>query len=210
MFKFLYITSIFLFFVQCSTIDVGISQFHKEIKSMKKIAVVPFEMDKVNYGKEFSEEFALQLLKNVKIELIERDQKDLNKIMEEFKIRTSGIIDESSAAQMGKILGVDAIVIGKGTPLKLDKKNTDKTIDTALIKIIKVETGSILVTARKSSGIEWDTSSILKYGLGFGYIWTKEDILLDNSNIYKITRRIVDKIDTNLDNILGKPEEPSK
>jgi tetratricopeptide (TPR) repeat protein len=50
----------------------------------------------------------------------------LNKVLDEHKLSTTGIIDENSAKQLGKILGVDAIASGTisdlGNSIKLNSR----------------------------------------------------------------------------------------
>jgi len=66
-------------------------------------------------GRYISEELTTRLYLTGKFEVIER--KLLDKIIEEQKISMSGMIDESSAVELGRVLGVDAIASGTITDL---------------------------------------------------------------------------------------------
>jgi curli biogenesis system outer membrane secretion channel CsgG len=82
-------------------------------------------------------------------EVIEREQ--LEKIMREQRLSLSGAIDESSAAEVGKLLGLDVMIMGSVNYTHNDKYSTSsgsrclKRTVTAIgtIKIISVETGKI-------------------------------------------------------------------
>lgn len=94
-------------------------------------------------------------------EVIERDQ--LEKIMKEQKLSLSGALDESSAAEVGRVLGLDVIIIGNSTYAHNDEwSNTDlsgrclKRIVTAkgTMKIISVETAQVVGTESSSAGFK--------------------------------------------------------
>src|SRR5437879_2049233 len=80
----------------------------------RRIGVVDFE-NKTTYGANrlgtsASDILITELVKSGKFIVVERDK--LNKIMEEQKLGMSGAIDPNTAAKMGKILGLNAIVTG--------------------------------------------------------------------------------------------------
>ena len=103
--------------------DVAVTGDKQLLKSMKKIAVMNFEINNRSDPKEqeFSDIIAHQFLKNTNFNVIERDKLVISKVIGEQSLSRSGIIDETTAAQMGKILGVHAIVIGKGEQMVIDK-----------------------------------------------------------------------------------------
>lgn len=118
-----------------------------------KIAVIEFQSlnedaRKDNLGKIVSEVLTTSLVNSESFKIIEREQ--LQKVTKEFELSQTGIIDTSSAKQIGKVLGADAIVTGSvikiGKNLRLDAR------------IIDVTTG-IILTAEKSEG-ETDLKSI--------------------------------------------------
>ena len=111
-----------------------------------KIGIIEFqslneEAKKDNLGKIVSEMLTTSFVNSESFKIIEREQ--LKKVIKEFQLSQSGIIDTSYAKQIGKITGADAIVTGSvikiGNDLRLDAR------------IIDVESG-IILTAEKSEG----------------------------------------------------------
>jgi len=111
-----------------------------------KIGIIEFqslndEAKKDNLGKIVSEMLTTSFVNSESFKIIEREQ--LQKVVQEFQLSQSGIIDTSYAKQIGKITGADAIVIGSVT-----KIGGDLRLDA---RIIDVESG-IILTAEKSEG----------------------------------------------------------
>lgn len=95
-------------------------------------------------------------------DLIERGR--LDQVMQEQKLTVSGAVDESTAAQIGKLLGVDAIIVGSISYTSKDetdqRNETDsktkktytvyglrRTVNTEVrMKIVSVETAQVLGT----------------------------------------------------------------
>ncbi|MCK4359214.1 MAG: hypothetical protein KAW92_10835 [Candidatus Cloacimonetes bacterium] len=114
-----------------------------------KIAVIEFsdlEGNVTQFGKYLAEELITRLFRTKKFEVVERQL--LNKIISEQKLSITGMIDENSAKELGRILGVDAIVSGTitdlGTSLKVNARiistETGKVFGVAGTKIVKDET----------------------------------------------------------------------
>ena len=76
------------------------------------------------------------------IEVVERQQ--LDQVIDELKLSQTGLIDEDSIKEVGKILGVDAIIVGSITDLgsKLD-------LD---MRLIETETGLLIKQHYRESG----------------------------------------------------------
>ena len=111
-----------------------------------KIGIIEFqslneEAKKDNLGKIVSEMLTTSFVNSESFKIIEREQ--LQKVVQEFQLSQSGIIDTSYAKQIGKIAGADAIVTGSVT-----KIGNDLRLDA---RIIDVESG-IILTAEKSEG----------------------------------------------------------
>jgi len=113
-----------------------------------KIAVLDFEligdkMETASLGAIISEWFITGIVKSGRFDVVERAM--LQKILTEQKLGTSGVIDEQSAAALGKVLGVKAII--SGSLLKLED-----AIDINA-RVISVESGSIIAAENvRSSG----------------------------------------------------------
>ncbi|HMV44571.1 MAG TPA: CsgG/HfaB family protein [Leptospiraceae bacterium] len=198
--------SVLFLLVQCSTIDVAVTGNKQVLKNVKKIAVINFEMsNRDSREQEYADILGHQFLKSTHFNVIERDKLVISKVIGEQTLSRSGIIDESTAAQMGKILGVDAIVIAKGEPLMIDNKNVDYSLNTFNIKVINVETGNIFVNAIKEPGIAWTPLTRIKYILGLGLIWNKQDMLLETSKINFLAETAVKNIQSEIDSLNQKP-----
>lgn len=92
--------------------------------AIKRIAIMPFEnkSGKGQYGainETITDEIISALLNNPAavefVEIITRDQ--LQQVMNEQNLGSSGIINESTAMQVGKILGVSEIIVGQITQI---------------------------------------------------------------------------------------------
>lgn len=89
-----------------------------------------------------AEYFTMQLTQSVtnsgRFSLIERE--NLQQIMAEMKLQLSGVVEESSASEVGKILGAKLLLFGK---LYQDAERYN-----LFIKLVRVETGEILAVTK--------------------------------------------------------------
>ncbi len=127
-------------------IDDGLNQMVSQISesmpssSKQKIAIIEFsDLDGkvIELGKFLSEELITKLFMTKKFNVVERQL--LNKILQEHQINMSGIVDENTIKELGKILGVDAICTGTITDLGEKVKLNGRLIST--------ETGSVFSVA---------------------------------------------------------------
>jgi TolB-like protein len=101
------------------------------VKQKTTIAVMEFtdlQGNTTDFGRFLAEELITRLIETEKFRIIERQL--LNKIITEQKLSLTGIIDPASAKQLGKILGVDAIVAGTVTNLSQSLKVNARLIST--------------------------------------------------------------------------------
>jgi TolB-like protein len=103
-----------------------------------KIAVLDFQLQGEGFetddmGSIVAEWFITALVRSGRFDVVERGM--LNKILEEQKLGMTGVVDESTATKIGKLLGVQAII--SGAVLKL------KNVLQINARIIDVETASI-------------------------------------------------------------------
>ncbi len=161
-----------------SNLETGVAEVGEKIsKSMltegkKKIAVIEFSdlNDNVNnLGRFLAEELINELMNHRKekgYEIVERRQ--LNKVLKQLKLSSSGLLDPKSMKEVGKILNVDAIVTGSLTDLGNDIKvnariisvESAKIISTASTKIPKVGSVATLMSQNScKSQIDSDSSS---------------------------------------------------
>lgn len=117
-----------------------ISSVSKNLKN-KKVAVLPLPYHDGRESKGstiVSERLITKIVEQKKLEVIERSL--LEKVFKELKLQTSGGIDEESAKQIGKVLGVEAIV--SGTLIDLGEEEVEINA-----RLIQAETGKILVAS---------------------------------------------------------------
>ena len=104
--------------------------------SINKIAIMDFISIQCSpeYGSYISDEITLQLFLKEKFQIIERDQLDY--VINEQKLGSSGLIDDASIISIGNILSADAVIIGDVTTFN----------DAILIKtkVVSTITGEIL------------------------------------------------------------------
>lgn len=92
---------------------------------VKEIAIVDFEGPSRS-GNQIATLIQSNLLTTQHFEILERDK--LRRVLEEQNMSMAGIVDESTAAEVGKLLGVDALIFGEVATYEVepDKKLTRK------------------------------------------------------------------------------------
>ncbi|WP_244932625.1 CsgG/HfaB family protein [Leptospira yanagawae] len=181
----------------CRTMDAAI-QYPDGGKSnlgITKVAVLVFDIEEAKWGDEFTDAVSLQIAKSLPFKVIEREQ--LSKVVNEQSFSKTGIIDTQTAVRLGKVLGVDALVFGRGSSLKkFDEKGKliPNLVDTVSLKIVHIESGHVIVNARKKPGADWTFGRLIQYSLGLGLVWNREDILIATSEYDFVAESLVDTI----------------
>jgi curli biogenesis system outer membrane secretion channel CsgG len=88
--------------LSCSSIDVAVNKRVDVTKKMNKIAVFPFDVKNAQWGDEFSDSITHHLFKTGRVEVVEREA--LKKVIREQKLTMTGVVDDASAARIGKLL----------------------------------------------------------------------------------------------------------
>ncbi len=194
--RFLCVISILAMVTSCTSIDVAT---HKEIKlhkKMKKVAVFPFDVKGATWGDEFADAISHQFFKQTNIEVVEREA--IERILKEQQLSMTGLIDDKQAVKIGKMLGADVIILGRGHALRHYEKGRQvpNLIDTFSLKAIGVESGSLLCTVRKEPGRAWTWGYRAKYCCSLTLIWDSKDILVQSSRYDEIARQVVKRIIT--------------
>ena len=193
-----------------SNLESGVAEVGKSIsesmlqEGKKKIAVIEFSdlNDNVtDLGRFLAEELINELLKNKKdkgYEIVERRQ--LNKVLKQLKLSSSGLLDPKSMKEVGKILNVDSIVTGSLTDLGNDIKVNARiiSVESAMIiasastKIPKVGSvaklmgqNSVKVGSGSSSSSSSATPSKTSSKSHGKYFFENEDILIKYTKISK-------------------------
>ena len=107
-----------------------------------KIAVLNFTLQGSNFetqdmGKIVAEWFITALVKEGRFEVVERGL--LEKIVAEQKLALSGVVDESTATTLGKVLGVKIIITGSVMKLQNITEINARIIDVESASIIAAE-----------------------------------------------------------------------
>jgi curli biogenesis system outer membrane secretion channel CsgG len=111
----------------------------------KKLAVMPFKGKAYDTSQapyfvaeeQVSDMFATQLM-GAGFSIIERTQ--LQRILSELQLSTSGLLSKSDINKIGKLINVDILVTGN-----LDKSKFNQSYQTATVKFIDIETGEVLI-----------------------------------------------------------------
>jgi len=117
----------------------------------KKIAIIPFSYadgraGATKDGSVISERLTIKMINSHKFEIIERSV--LDKVMDELKLQASGTIDASSAQQLGKVLGVEAIVTGTLVEMQGGKIEVNA-------RLIKTETAQAIGASQVMLEKDW-------------------------------------------------------
>lgn len=155
----------------------------------KKIAVLnfPYHNGYTSSGSTLVQErLTTYLTEHEEIEIIERHL--LKKILNEMNLEQTGIIDSTTTKDLGKVLGVTALVTGTLNDLKKGKTEVNA-------RIIHTETGKILAAQRVKIKRTWTDAPVPPSGLTDTQPYTddkKDDflgepliqfvVLLDTSN----------------------------
>ncbi|MDH5657676.1 MAG: FlgO family outer membrane protein, partial [Spirochaetia bacterium] len=117
--------SFFAFFIFCGCISAqeketsdGLKRIAQELSQkssklkQKTIAVMPFETlnSPSGLGNEIPEKLTHELVDVGKFSVIERSK--INKILKEQSLSSTGVIDADTASKIGKLLSVEALVVG--------------------------------------------------------------------------------------------------
>ena len=127
----------------------------------KKIAIIPFSYADGRAGASkdgsvIAERLTIKMINKHKFEIIERSV--LDKVMTELKLQSSGMIDASSAQQLGKVLGVEAIVTGT----LVETSGGEIEVNA---RLIKTETAQAIGASQVNVQKNWigDTVSVQQY-----------------------------------------------
>lgn len=154
---------------QSTTVDVTEKVESKYTGPKRRIGVVAFE-NKAPYaqkriGETATDIIITELTKTGKFIVVERDKMD--KILDEQKLGQTGVIDPGTAAQVGKVLGLNAILTGSVSQFGVKSEGKDFIISqskqqivecTVDIRAVDAETGQVLLAdsgkgvVRKASG----------------------------------------------------------
>lgn len=149
-----------------------------------KIAVLDFNLQGSNFetedmGKIVAEWFITALVKEGRFEVVERGM--LQKIIAEQKLAMSGLVDESTATQLGKVLGVKVVITGTVMNLQNITEINARIIDVESASIITAENVRSASTTSLQQLVVQMSEKIIKNFPLEGYIVqrNKQNITID-------------------------------
>jgi curli biogenesis system outer membrane secretion channel CsgG len=148
------------------------SSAHAQTKP--RIAVLEFENNSTfsywgdRLGAAASDELVTQLVRTDAFTVVERNQ--VNAILREQDFGLSGAVDPSTAAEIGRILGVQAVLLGSITQFSIDRRSggigalrasfteAESMLD---VRLVSTNTAEILAVAegdgkKRMGGVGWD------------------------------------------------------
>ncbi|MBI4248730.1 MAG: hypothetical protein HY611_04435 [Elusimicrobia bacterium] len=120
----------------------------------KKVAVLdfPYPGGALSSGSSIIQErLTTFLVEGGKVKVIERSL--LRKVMEEMKLEAAGAVDSATTKELGKVLGVGAVVTGTLNDLRKGKTEVNA-------RVIEAETGRILAAGRAKIERTWSDSPV--------------------------------------------------
>lgn len=131
---------------ECPTLEQGINSLTEEINNHLRertgirLAIIPFTdlaHNPNNFGAFVAEGLTTRMCRRKNWEIIERSQ--IDRVFEELEFSVSDVVDETSAQEVGKFLGVEALLTGTvadmGNRVGINSR------------MIEVETGRVLVAS---------------------------------------------------------------
>ncbi|HDH97346.1 MAG TPA: hypothetical protein ENF73_06445, partial [Proteobacteria bacterium] len=146
----------------------------------KRVAVLEFA-NKSRYGRNklgpaATDVLITELVKSGLFIVVERDR--LNKLLEEQKLERTAGFDPATAARAGRLLGVNAVVIGAITEFGVKQEGVEafgykKKVQTAEctvdIRVVETETGRVLYADSGHGIFTYETKEFMGMGQKAGY-----------------------------------------
>jgi TolB-like protein len=117
------------------------------------IAVMPFgygDQKKSDVGMMVSERLTTRIVKLKKSKVIERQM--LENVLKELHLEGTGVVDAATTQEIGKVLGVDAIVTGTVLDLDADRAEINA-------RVIKTDTAEVIASASAEVPATWAAAS---------------------------------------------------
>ncbi len=179
---------------------VGLEQI--QVQTKKRLAVLDFEFGStgltglgltgtVGPAKGVSDLLTNRLVQNGTFIMVERSR--IDQILAEQNLGASGRIEPATAAQIGRLLGADAVIIGTITQFNVEESHSGVNIgffgistssqrQKAEVKltarIVNTSTGEILAVAEGAGTADKETGGATVYGIGGGSMTDARDQIL--------------------------------
>ncbi|MCG3204450.1 MAG: hypothetical protein KCHDKBKB_01165 [Elusimicrobia bacterium] len=187
-----------------TTVQVTEKVVSKYTGPKRRIGVVAFE-NKAPYaqariGQTATDILITELTKSGKFIVVERDK--IDQLLAEQKFGQSGVVDPNTAAKVGKILGLNAIVTGSVSQFGVKKEGKDFIISeskqqivecTVDIRVVDTETGQVLLADSGKGVVKKSSGKFLGMGNQSKYDETLEGEAL-RAAIVKFTDNIISQV----------------
>ena len=126
----------------------------------------------------------------------------INKLLDEQKLGQTGAVDPNTAAKVGKILGLNAIVTGAVTQFGVKKEGKDflitqskkQTVEATVdVRVVDTETGQVLLADSGKGVVKKSTGKFLGMGNKSKYDETLEGEAL-RAAIVKLVENIISQV----------------
>ena len=123
---------------------------HAKSKKLNKVAVLPFKAPVELAGASIADVFTTEILKTYKYRLIERSQ--MEQVLDEKALGLQGVISSSEAIQIGKLLGVEGVILGTVPEYGLRANGANELPSVGInVRMISVNDGSIVWSVSDSA-----------------------------------------------------------
>ncbi|MEB3178244.1 MAG: CsgG/HfaB family protein [Nostocaceae cyanobacterium] len=208
-----------------NSFNTTVSYLKSNVKQKPRIAVLDFEYNSVadewrwwldSNAKGVSEILVNKLVEGGNFTVIERSKIDA--ILSEQNLGASGRVDSSTAAQIGKILGVDIIVIGSITGFNIEQDGGGVRIPRLgrvgggktranvklNLRVVNTTTAEILLTAEGNGSSSRGDGAINIRGYSVDSSSRKEAKLLTTATVDAINQ-VVEKLNTGATKLAAAP-----
>jgi curli biogenesis system outer membrane secretion channel CsgG len=184
---------IVIFTVLAFVLSLSCSGTQKRYTGAKQLIPVPAFVDitKTSISKKvidsLTDKFTTELAKNGRFSVVERSR--LNEILKEHELTTTGLISESNAVKLGKLVQAPFIVLGTINQMNVTTKSfLDDTVlgyskatikITLTVRVISTTTGASVGAAET---VHEGTKSNLRMGLDSSTQFVFGDSAVDNDN----------------------------
>ncbi len=122
----------------------GVEPGMKEITGIERLAVLDLTYkEDPEVGRDIANVIIAELDQTGAFAVVERTA--VARILEEQKFGTTGMVDTATVTKIGKLLGVDGVVVGEVVAYKADKKVFGKEASVSVnIRLVSVESGKVI------------------------------------------------------------------
>ncbi|AKG24724.1 CsgG/HfaB family protein [Calothrix sp. 336/3] len=211
--------------IPAKSFNTSVSHLKSNVKQKPRIAVLDFEYSSVanewrwwldGNAKGVSDIMVNKLVEGGNFTVIERSKIDA--ILREQNFGLSGRVDATTAAQIGKILGVDTILIGSVTGFNIEQDGGGVNVPfigrvgggqtkanvKLNVRLVNTSTAEILMTAEGNGSSSRGDGSINIRGYGVDTSSRKEAKLLTNATVDAINQ-VVEKLNTGSTKLAAAP-----